>query len=75
MRSSAVLACLLGTIAAVRTEREDTPLLKDINVIGQYWGQISPYFENEEDYFGIDYVGLPDGCQIVSRVTYGRAVC
>ena len=27
-------------------------------------GQISPYHDNTEDHFGVDDVGLPDGCQI-----------
>lgn len=38
----------------------------DITKISRSWGQISVYADNEEDYFGVDYVGLPDGCQIVS---------
>lgn len=41
-------------------------LLTDINIINKYWGQVSPYFDNTEDHFGVEYVGLPDGCQIVS---------
>ena len=27
-------------------------------------GQIAPYTDNEDDYFGVDDIGLPDGCQI-----------
>jgi hypothetical protein len=42
-------------------------LLTDITQIQRYWGQISPYADNPEDYFGVDYVGIPDGCQIVSQ--------
>lgn len=41
-------------------------LLTDISQISRSWGQISVYADNPEDYFGVDYVGLPDGCQIVS---------
>jgi hypothetical protein len=41
-------------------------LLTDINQISRNWGQISPYADNAEDYFGVEYVGLPEGCQIVS---------
>ena len=42
-------------------------LLTDVTQIQRYWGQISPYADNPEDYFGVDYVGIPDGCQIVSQ--------
>ena len=42
-------------------------LLTDITQIQRYWGQISPYADNSENYFGVDYVGLPSGCQIVSH--------
>ncbi|WPG98610.1 Hypothetical protein R9X50_00140300 [Acrodontium crateriforme] len=38
--------------------------LTDINQISQYWGQISPYTDNPDSFFGVDDVGLPDGCQI-----------
>lgn len=41
-------------------------LLTDISQISRSWGQISIYADNDEDYFGVDYVGLPDGCQVVS---------
>lgn len=41
-------------------------LLKDINIISRFWGQISPYADNSDNYFGVDYVGLPDTCQVVS---------
>ncbi|EXJ60560.1 hypothetical protein A1O7_04713 [Cladophialophora yegresii CBS 114405] len=39
-------------------------LLTDINAIQQYWGQITPYADNTEDYFGVADVGLPNGCQV-----------
>ncbi|ESZ93260.1 hypothetical protein SBOR_6360 [Sclerotinia borealis F-4128] len=41
-------------------------LLTDINQIQKYWGEITPYSDNEENYFGVDYVGLPEGCQVES---------
>jgi hypothetical protein len=43
-------------------------LLTDITQIQGYWGQVSPYADNAENYFGVEYVGLPDGCQVVSAV-------
>ncbi|KAF2670479.1 histidine phosphatase [Microthyrium microscopicum] len=39
-------------------------ILTDLNDISQHWGQISPYRDNPDDYFGVQDVGLPDGCQI-----------
>jgi hypothetical protein len=48
----------LGSDAAV-------DLLSDINQISRMWGQISVYANNEDDAFGVDYVGLPAGCQVV----------
>ncbi|KAK0286942.1 hypothetical protein LTR35_004411 [Friedmanniomyces endolithicus] len=68
--TSLLVAALAGqALAAPRTlnwKRQSTqqPLLTDINVISQYWGQISPYHDNAETYFGVDDVGLPNGCQI-----------
>ena len=40
-------------------------LLTDINQIQKYWGEMTPYSDNDENYFGVDYVGLPEGCQVV----------
>ncbi|KAK5718141.1 hypothetical protein LTR17_015863 [Elasticomyces elasticus] len=65
----AVVAFVGQTVAAPRSlkwRRQSTneTLLTDINVISQYWGQVSPYRDNEDSYFGVDDVGLPDGCQI-----------
>ena len=39
-------------------------LLTDLDIISTYWGQVSPYADNAEDYFGVVEVGLPYGCQI-----------
>jgi hypothetical protein len=33
------------------------------------------YADNEDDYFGVEYVGLPDGCQIVSSLLFHRGNC
>lgn len=46
-----------------RQSTNDT-ILTDINVISQYWGQISPYRDNDERFFGVDDIGIPAGCQI-----------
>lgn len=41
-----------------------TDLLTNIAVISKYWGQITPYFDNNETYFGVNDTGLPDSCQV-----------
>ena len=50
-------------------------LLTDITKIQMYWGQISPYADNPEDYFGVTYAGVPDGCQIVCIFTCFCDMC
>ena len=39
-------------------------LLTDLNTISQYWGEITPYSDNPEDYFHVVDVGMPSGCQV-----------
>ena len=41
-----------------------TTLLTNPVEISQYWGQITPYSDNAENHFGVEYTGLPDGCQV-----------
>ncbi|KAL9090005.1 MAG: hypothetical protein Q9165_005534 [Trypethelium subeluteriae] len=57
------VAAIANAVAAQQSQRQDT-LLTDINAIEHFWGQISPYADNAENYFGVEDVGLPDGCQI-----------
>ncbi|KHJ34543.1 putative repressible acid phosphatase [Erysiphe necator] len=45
---------------------EATRLLTNINEISKYWGHLSPYTDNPSDLFGVEYTGLPAGCQIES---------
>ena len=70
MYTFSVVVGLLVDIASAlpwkSEEKRDVELLKDIKLISKHWGQITPYSDNDENYFGIDYVGLPDGCQVVS---------
>ena len=60
---SNLIVALLGVVSVCAVD-----LLTDINIINRYWGQVSPYADNDENYFGVDYVGIPAGCQIVSSV-------
>lgn len=54
----------IAALAPVAALAQNTTLLTDINTISQYWGQISTYRDNDEALFGVQNVGLPDGCQI-----------
>lgn len=62
---------LVAAFAATGAASSDN-LLTDINVISRYWGQISTYQDNPENYFGVQNVGLPDGCQVVQAHTLQR---
>lgn len=69
MESFVLALSLLSAVSATpfskRTSRSTSPkLLTDLRTISQYWGQITPYHDNADDHFGVDYVGLPSGCQI-----------
>ncbi|KAI9642401.1 hypothetical protein NHQ30_009205 [Ciborinia camelliae] len=59
------LSTLIATNALLASATA-THLLTDINKIQNYWGEIAPYSDNDEDYFGVEYVGLPEGCQVES---------
>ena len=60
-----LLPALVSSSPTPRQRRQTSAqLLTDINVIQQYWGQITPYADNSDDYFGVEDIGLPDGCQI-----------
>jgi hypothetical protein len=47
-------------------------VISDISIISRYWGQLSPYAENVDNHFGVQDVGLPDGCQIEQAHTLQR---
>jgi hypothetical protein len=64
---AAALAALVEASPAPRERRQSSgssSLLTDLNIISPHWGQISPYADNAENYFGVQDVGLPDGCQV-----------
>jgi hypothetical protein len=70
MRFFVAAAALAAVVAASPAPRErqqssgSSSLLTDLSIISSHWGQISPYADNAETYFGVQDVGLPDGCQI-----------
>jgi len=64
---AAALAALVEASPAPRERRQSSgssSLLTDLSLISPHWGQLTPYADNAEDYFGVQDVGLPNGCQI-----------
>jgi hypothetical protein len=61
-----VLLLLLGLSNAVPLEARASSanLLTNINQIQTNWGQLTPYHDNNDGYFGVQDVGIPNGCQI-----------
>ncbi|KAK2595467.1 hypothetical protein QQS21_006807 [Conoideocrella luteorostrata] len=47
-------------------------VVTDIPKIYRSWGELSIYADNPESSFGVQYVGLPDGCQVESVSTLQR---
>ncbi|KAF1349733.1 histidine phosphatase superfamily [Delphinella strobiligena] len=66
------LSVLAASAPALAASSINTTVISDLSVISQYWGQISPYSDNAENYFGVDDVGLPNGCQIEQVHTLQR---
>jgi hypothetical protein len=54
------LFILLGLVATANA----VDLLTEPAIISRFWGQLSTYADNTDDYFGVEYVGIPDGCYI-----------
>jgi hypothetical protein len=74
--SRIITVILLASIASASPKswfkRQDPSLLTDLSVISRSWGQISTYADNPENYFGVQNVGLPDGCGIEQAHTLQR---
>lgn len=70
MRSVTYLSLLLTGVVTARAEV--ARVVTDINKISRNWGHLSPYANNLDDEFGVEYVGLPTGCQIESAHTLQR---
>ena len=67
MRLFAFAAAFLSAADARSIRRRtanSTQLLTDLSAISRYWGEISPYSDNAADYFGVQDVGIPSGCQL-----------
>ncbi|KAI7340952.1 hypothetical protein KC340_g88 [Hortaea werneckii] len=61
----ASLCTLASAVSRARDDPQSNPtLLQDIDKISTHWGQLSPYRDNDEQFFGVRDVGLPNGCQV-----------
>jgi hypothetical protein len=59
------LASSVKCLPSLLNKRADNAaLLTDLSVISRNWGQLSPYVDNADSYFGVQDVGIPDGCGI-----------
>jgi len=63
MRSASLLTTLTAASLAFGAIL-DSNVVDDLDVISQYWGQVTPYNDNKPSFFGVEKVGLPDGCGI-----------
>lgn len=61
---AAVLAVAGLSQAGAASSNTSSQIVTDVSKIQNYWGQLSPYSDNAEDYFGVQDVGLPDGCAV-----------
>jgi hypothetical protein len=61
---SGFLITALASASLVSSAISVSQVIDDIDVISQFWGQITPYNDNKPNYFGVEKVGLPDGCGI-----------
>lgn len=53
-----------GFPSLFQKRQNDAQLLTDLSIISGHWGQISPYADNNDTYFGVQDIGIPDGCGI-----------
>ncbi|KAF7973522.1 hypothetical protein HWV62_14944 [Athelia sp. TMB] len=64
MRALFWLNAAVSTTSFVANAVSTSAPIDDLKIISNYWGQITPYHDNSPDYFGVEQVGLPDGCGI-----------
>lgn len=50
--------------ASAASSNASSQILSDLSKIQSYWGQLAPYSDNADGYFGVQDVGLPDGCGV-----------
>lgn len=70
--TSLVAASLAQAASSPTSSNASSEVLTDLNEIQRYWGQLTPYADNDESYFGVEDVGLPDGCGIEQAHTLQR---
>jgi len=65
MRTRSILLLVaLGAASLVSSAISDSDIVDDLDVISQLWGQLMLYHDNKPSFFGVEKVGLPDGCGI-----------
>jgi hypothetical protein len=67
-----LLAGATNPVLSSQPHATSQSLVSDINFISQHWGQISTYHDNPANYFGVQDVGLPAGCQVEQAHTLQR---
>ncbi|ATY58268.1 Histidine phosphatase clade-2 [Cordyceps militaris] len=68
MRSTTLSVAVLAAAASSASAH----VVTDAKLVSTSWGELSSYADNQEDFFGVGYVGLPDGCQVESVSTLQR---
>ena len=63
----------VSTFALFASSGAAVRLVTDVADMYRSWGELSVYADNPEDAFGVQYVGLPDGCQVVCIPVHGPA--
>ena len=59
----AIVPIAFLTVTAV-ADSNSTVLETNLQIISRLWGEISNYADNAPNAFGVQDVGLPDGCQV-----------
>lgn len=72
MHCHVAILAVASLTRAISTSNSSAKVVTDLNVIQRYWGQLKPYADNAESYFGVEHVGLPDGCGIEQAHTLQR---
>lgn len=56
----------IAVLLAIASHGVASGHVNGVSSIYHSWGELSEYKDNAEDHFGVQFVGLPDGCQVVS---------
>ncbi|GAO18007.1 hypothetical protein UVI_02060290 [Ustilaginoidea virens] len=65
-------SCYRLALLAAAVAQSAATVVTDIPSIYRLWGELSIYADNADNAFGVQYVGLPDGCQVETVSTLQR---